>query len=88
MQLNHGLHAETFIAMPGGANGVRFSANSARLIVSFGAPHGDRVVTIESFDKGPVDLDLPRDGRGRRAKQVKVVRATKDIDGDVSAAIY
>lgn len=86
MQLNHGQHAETVMAMPGGATGIRLSsAVNGRFIVDFGTPDAARVVSV-TFASGPVDIDLPRDHKGKRARQVKVVRASGDMDAEGSVA--
>lgn len=85
MNLNHGKHAETLMAMPGGATGIRLSAaTSAKLIVDFGTAHAAKVVEVHFG--APVDIPLPRDGRNKRAREVKVMRATEDVNAEVSLA--
>jgi hypothetical protein len=84
MKINNGKHAETAVALPNGAKGIRISATpKGSFILDFGGPGRAQMVEVE-WAKGEKDIDLPRDGRGRRARQVKIVRAATDIDGDAS----
>jgi hypothetical protein len=88
MQLNHGVHAETAVAITTGATGLRFvAATKADLIVDFGDDYAAHRIAVE-FSTGEVDVLLPRDGQsGRPARQAKVIRGSGDIDADVSVAV-
>lgn len=86
VQLHTGKHAETVMALPGGATGVRVAAaTTASLVVDYGT-HESAWSFQVSFAGGPVDIPLPRDARGRPVRQIKLIRAFDDVDGDVSAA--
>lgn len=85
MNLNHGKHAETVMAMPGGATGVRFSsAIHGVFLVDFGVGAA-RIVDVSFGD--PKDIALPRDHQNKRVREVKVVRTSGDMDAEGSIAV-